>query len=307
MKTVDYSPAHERLFKESGPFFHVCSKPVADVIFRDTKEKQLAVLYLALAARESNTSILAYIMMSNHFHVVLRSFDARLFYDRFVSLINNYLRRHGRKDSLLPEKPTIVPINTIAQLRDVIAYVLRNQYVVDPAANPFTCKWSSGYLYFNPQLDTMIALLPYTKSENLSKRRAMSLSCTAEGILPPGLLFLNDDVAPSSFVDYKLVEKLFLNARQFAQKMIKNVEAQVEVATSIGEEFILPDDDLFGIAWKYSKNTWGVDKIRQLDSVQKRELAKYLKLTYHSSNGQLIRITGLAKTDIDAMFPLSAK
>lgn len=245
--------------------------------------------------------------MSNHVHVLLRGFEARLFYDCFVSMMNNYLRRHGRKESLLPEDPTIVPINTLAQLRDVIAYVLRNRYVVDPTVNPFTCNWSSGYLYFNPQLETMIALLPYTKSENLSKRRAMSLTCTADGILPPGLLFLNDEVAPSSFVDYKLVERLFLNARQFTLKMFKNVEAQVEIAASVGEEFILPDDELFVIAWKYCKTTWGTDNIRQLSPATKRELAKYLKLTYYSSNGQIMRITGLAKTDVDAMFPLSAK
>ena len=307
MKSYNYSFVTERLFRENGPYFHVCSKPAQDVVFRDSREKSLAILYMALAAHESGTVILAYNIMSNHVHVIVRGYGAQVFYKLFVARVNNYLRRHGRKEALLPEDPTIVPIGNISQFRDEVAYVLRNRFVVDPGENIFTSPWCSGYLYFNPQLEVIVSALPYLISDKMSKRKVMQLTLTTDGTLPPGIRFFNDCIAPSCFVDYSFVEHLFENARQFVYAMFKNVESQVEVAARIGEEFFLPDEEAFKVAWKYSKTTWAVDDLKKLSPIQKRELAKHMKLTYSSSNGQLVRITGLSKTDVDALFPLSAK
>jgi len=308
MKNYNYSFETERLFKESGPFFHVCSKPVADVIFHDDAEKNLAVLYLAIAARETKTVVLSYYIMSNHVHVLLKGYGPKAFYERFASLVNNYMRRHGRKDSLLPTDPTIVPVNTLAHFKEEVAYILRNRFVVDSGENPFTSVWSSGFLYFNPRLEELFTTVPYVSSEQLSKRKVMQLTCTTDGaLLPPGLRFINGYLDPSCFVDYKLVELLFVNARQFVFSMFKNVESQAEVAQRLGEEFFLPDEEAYKVAWKYSKTTWAIDDLKKLGPIQKRELAKHMKLTYSSSNGQLVRITGLTEPEVNALFPLSAK
>ena len=306
MKSYYYSFKTERLFNENGPFFHVCSKPAQDVIFRDSREKSLAILYMALAALESGTGILAYNIMSNHVHVILHGLGARDFYDKFVAMFNNYLRRHGRKNALLPVEPTIVPINNLIQFREEVAYVLRNKFVVDVDENLFLSPSCSGYLYFNPQLEAVVSALPYSYSDKMSKRKVMQITLTTDGTLPPGLKFFNDNIAPSCFVEYTLVERLFGNARQFVFSMFKNVESQVEVAARVKEEFFMPDEEAFKVAWKFSHTTWAVDELKQLSPVQKRELAKHMKLTYYSSNGQLVRVTGLSKSEVDAMFPLSA-
>jgi len=308
MKNYSYSFETERLFKEKGPFFHVCSKPAADVIFKDVAEKNLAVLYLAIASRETKTVILAYNIMSNHVHILLKGYGPKDFYARFVFLVNNYMRRHGRKGSLLPTEPTIVPVNTLAHFKEEVAYILRNRFVVDSGENPFTSLWSSGYLYFNPRLEELITTVPFVSSEQLSKRKIMQLTCTTDGtLLPPGLRFINGCLDPSCIVDYKLVEQLYGNARQFVFSMFKNVESQAEAAQRVGEEFFLPDEEAFKVAWKYSKTTWAIDDLRKLGPIQKRELAKHMKLTYSSSNGQLVRITGLSEAEVNALFPLSAK
>jgi len=307
MNTSFNSYESQRLFRENGPFYHINSKAVADVLFLNDEERNLAVLYLAISAIESNVIILAYHLMSNHIHAIVRGSGSREFYDAFAGKMNTYYKRHGRRDIRFPEVPSVVPINTLEQLRVEIVYVLRNQYAVDNSVNPFSYPWSSGFLYFNPVLERILDTLEYVDSGNMSQRQVRRITFTGNTSLPGGLKIIGGRVAPSSFVDYKFVERLFDNARSFMMAMFKKVEAQVETAVRLGEDPFLPDDELSGVIWKFCKTTWDVDGPRKTNPVQKRELAKHMKNVYHSSNGQIARITGLDKLVVDEMFPSPAK
>ena len=57
----------ERLFRESGPFFHVHTEPLeTGVIFMNDEERAVALVYVAIAAMLAGVEILAYALMSNH-------------------------------------------------------------------------------------------------------------------------------------------------------------------------------------------------------------------------------------------------
>ena len=114
-------------------------------------------------------------------------------------------------------------------------------------------------------------------------------------------------ITPESFVNYKLVERLFTNAQKYAWWVIKNVEAQVEVATRMGERPNLNDDELFMTAQQVSRSQFGCDSVKELSPQQRKELAIVLKNKWGASNGQVARIARLEQRTVDAMFPLTAK
>lgn len=298
----------ERLFKEKGPFFHVCSKPVDNILFGIDQDRKAALIFLALSAEESSMTILAYAIMSNHFHVILAGNTPERFYVLFKERVNQYLARHGHGGCSLPDEPTTVPVTSLNQLMDEIAYVIRNQYVVDRSVNPLSHLWSSGYLYFNPMLEMLASEVRYKPAAEMSERKIMQLTFSKNTTVPLGrILVFNGIPAPSSFVDYKLVERLFTDARLFTTKVFKNVEGQIETARLLGETPVFTDEEMSRLMWKYCKEEFGVNSIKQLTMAQKVELAKHMKYSYHSSNGQIARITLLFRREVDSLFPLSSK
>ena len=51
----------EQLFRESGPFYHLSTKPLENgVIFQDDDERKVAINLIALLAKETHVDILAF-------------------------------------------------------------------------------------------------------------------------------------------------------------------------------------------------------------------------------------------------------
>jgi hypothetical protein len=117
----------------------------------------------------------------------------------------------------------------------------------------------------------------------------------------------NGMIAAESFVNYKLVEQLFPNARKFAWWVLKNVEAQVETAVRMGERLNLNDDELFVTAQQLSRSEFGRDSVKVLSFQQRKELGILLKNKWGASNGQVARIAQLDQRIVNEMFPLTAK
>lgn len=298
----------ELLFKQSGPFFHVSSEGIDGIVFRDDTDRYAAIVYMAAAANEARTSVLAYALMSNHVHFVLQGDNPDSFYERFIIRMNQYLSRHGCGNTQIPSQPSITPIRDRNQFMDAVAYVVRNQYVVDPTVTPYSVFWTSGYMYFNTVFHQISDLLPYESAEDLSARNLRRLTFTKDPSIPlSGLKLLKGVPSPRSFVKYKLVEDLFDSARLYTIRVFKNVEAQMETAILLGETPFLPDEELSRAIWKYCKERWGINSVLQLTREQKYELAKHMKYTYHASNGQIVRISSLPPKDVDALFPMSSK
>ena len=63
----------EQLFRESGPFYHLSTKPLENgLIFECDDERKVAINLIALLAKETHVDMLAFAIMSNHFHFIIK-------------------------------------------------------------------------------------------------------------------------------------------------------------------------------------------------------------------------------------------
>ena len=297
----------ERRFQESGPFFHLHTEPLtSDMIFKQEVEYLIALLYVAVAAWAAGVQVVAYALMSNHFHFILQGTEAQCleFWGRFERRLSLYFIRHGRSNvlkSIPTPKPT--PITTLKQFRDEVVYVIRNPFVVQKGINPLAYEWCSGFLYFNPTLSWMRP----RPASSLSCREKAKLLKSNDLRMPESLSFVDGHVFPPSFVNYRLVESLFDNARAFVLHVFKNVESQVETALRFGEKPFLGDDELFPVVMGLCRKEFGTQGTYDLTEEQRYALARRLKDDYYASNGQIARLTHLPPSKVDALYPLSAK
>ncbi len=298
----------ERLFRESGPFYHLCTKPLEnEIIFQNDEERKVAINLMAITAKEFNIEILAFALMSNHFHFIVRGelIDGLSFFRRLKKRLSNYFSRQGRAGVLdmVDVDPDTPMIGSLTQLRNEIAYVIRNPYVARTDVNLFAWPWCSGYLYFNPLLSSLCS-----KSVNeLSYKEKREISRATNPELDQSFRVRNGMITLESFVNYKLVEQLFPSAQKFLWWVLKNVEAQHEVASRRGEKPNLNDDELFMTAQQLARTTFGYESVKELPFQQRKELAVILKNKWGASNSQAARIAQLDQRTVDAMFPLTAK
>jgi len=249
-------------------------------------------------------TLLAFALMNTHFHFVLagREDDAAGFWDSFRRSLDTYFTRHGRPGLMRNVKATLTPVESLQQLRTEIAYVIRNRFVAQTDVHVFADPWSSGRLYFNPLLEK-----EGVSAAALKGRKLREFTHSRQIQEADARIHVKDDTAQIwSFVDYRLVESLYDNARQFIHSVLKNVEAQVETAKRLGERPFLSDDELWPLIFSYCREAFQGAKLSELDLQQRKQLAAWMKQEYVASNKQIARLSGLPLADVNALFPLSA-
>ena len=226
---------------------------------------------IAISALRAGCKILAFAIMSNHLHFILEGSkaDCMAFFEDLYAQLYRLFRRYGKGDLVKRMHPGLTPITSLKQLRDEIAYVIRNPFVVRYDVNPFSFRWCSGFLYFNSMLDKGGVSAATLKGRAL---REFTRSRLLDEI--DSRILVKDGVAnPASFVDYERAMEFFDNARQFVMWVLKNV----------------------------------ANSPKDLPLEKKKQLALKLKNEYYGSNSQVARCANLPISVVDTMFPLSSR
>jgi hypothetical protein len=296
----------ERAFLNAAPCFHLYTTPLeSDFFFHDDHERVIALNLMAIAKMASDCKLLAYSIMTNHFHFILSGQEEEVlsFFERYKLLLDNYFSRHGKPGIMRSVKAGITAINDLRQLRTEIAYVIRNAFVARPEVNVFADPWSSGFLYFNPLL-----VKDGVSASSLKGRSLREFTCSRTITELDARIYVKDGVAqPWSFVDYEYAMSFYDNARQFVFSVLKSVEAQVETSLKYGDDPAVCDEELLPLVMDLSRKTFQEAGVFQLNARQKKELVVLVKNKYHSSNKQLARVIKIPLSEVDAMFPLRAK
>ena len=296
----------ERLFREEGPFYHLHTLPLQDRnILDNDEERKTLVNITALALQHYPVQMLAYALMTNHFHFIIKGMeeDCQTFFEGWKYRVVQFFSRHGKKGLSPLLKAELTHIGDLKQFRDSIAYVVRNAYVVRTDVNPLGDPWCSGYLYFNK----ILPLITGQPAQTLAYRERRRLTCSMDVIIPSHLTVAEGMIRPESFVNYRLVEALFPNARKYTVWVFKNIEAQINIANSLGEKPQLTDDDILRVSLQLCHERFGTNGPKSLSPDQKKQLAILLKNQYYASNNQLARYCNLAPSLVAELFPLAER
>ncbi len=143
-----------------GAFYHGMNRGYdGKTIFSKSKEKKVFLELLAEISEFCKIRILAYCLMSNHYHLVLENSSGRM--SDFFKQLNGqfgtfYRKENGGRGYVFQDRFKSMLIQDDAYLLMVIAYVLNNPMRARLVENFSDYEWSSGNLYFSDKSTNIV-------------------------------------------------------------------------------------------------------------------------------------------------------
>ena len=243
--------------------------------------------------------------MSNHYHglhVGPRS-DVMAFTEHLFSMLESVFRRTGRVTSLSQIKPQERSVDALQDLRNVIAYINRNGYLVSRHETPFSYPWGANRYYFNPDAKQLYRSL--SKPVGTRERREMSGTRQTDGI--KDLFALDGCVCPLCFCDIQAGERMYRDANHYYYSVSRKIESHKSVAAEIGESVFYTDEELFGAISALSAKNYGQPQPRLAPREAKIELARAMRFDYNATARQIQRILRLEDRVLQALFPAGGR
>jgi hypothetical protein len=193
--------------------YHVCLSAGPDgVLCRDDEDYIRFINCIAAAGHYSEAFILAYVVMSNHTHLCIRTDDLRRFNKRWRYMYTRYFNQKYHRRGRLGGDPHVVELKGLYHILTAIAYILRNPMHHGVTATPFGYKYSSVNALFMKELGRMSAPALPAK---------LMYRYLAEGIVLPPDYRMDESgmLLPECIIDVEDVENKFSTARTFLYYM----------------------------------------------------------------------------------------
>ena len=295
MANVNTTNPTEELF-----IYHLCSKGEASFdLFTTQDDFQNAMNLVAFCKLKTQVEMLAFCIMNNHFHFVLKA--TRTQGIEFASLLENRYNRWRSAQNLykidaLEWSLEIVPDSDAYK---VIGYVLRNPLVFWDRI-PQDYKFSTCSLYFRtPEYFEELHKCFLTPVGEMSLREVIRKT-NSKITWPSDWMLTNDGyIWPGSYVNYKQVEKFFYRLSTFLYYTTSSKIVTEDITKSFNNSRILLNDgELSEKARVMAKEFVGKDKITDLSTDQRLKIAEKLSQEFGSPMSQLYRILGLRSSKL---------
>lgn len=301
MKNSNYyaeEQEREQKFLTEGPFYHANTPEDYPVIFTNDNDYRDAMSILALTAMSfPKVNVYAFQLMSNHIHLLSSGqlSDIQDFLDYFIARLKKHF---CEAVDIKTFQFKLFHIHNLDYLRNAIAYVNRNGFVVNDNATPFSYPWGTSAYFFQP------LLRDYEKVSGtaIGTKRIRELMHSRYFDNYKDVNETGGYISPAVYCRISEAEQLFRNARQYFYYTSRNVEAHSEIAKTIGEALCYTDNDLCYIATKLAKRDYGADKILELNAAQKMTIAKLLHYEYNASDKQLQRVLKIPQDLLKSLF-----
>lgn len=273
-------------------FYHIYTKGLEDrIIFRDLQDFIVGMNYVAIAQYTTKIRILAFVLMSNHFHFAVQATEAvaRAFINMFKKLLSAYIQRRYMQSAYLRRVITSCDMVLTSDdgLKRLIAYILDNPVRAGVNCVAFAYPWGSAACYFSDMEPSSVSVATL----NARTRKTLFRSHV---VLPDSYrIGTQGYILPSSYVDVKFVETLFGRP--------KSLEYYLSISASSRKarrDFVMFSDETVSKAMcELLNNKYGVGSVCDLDAELQKSLVRELRTYFNASAKQIARITGLQLKD----------
>jgi hypothetical protein len=271
-------------------YFLVTTDHLVDRLwFRDEEDFRVAMNYVAVAAFLTGVLVLAFILMSNHVHFVLRCPRARaeLFINKFKRLYGAYYRRKYGVCELLRRNG--VDYQEVQEedesLERAIAYVLMNCVAANICLEPSGYPWGSGRVLFNSNP------LPSQRLGDLSGREQIRLLRSNVTLPQDYRIASSGYILPESFVPIRGIEALFKSPKRLGFFLRTSSKARLRLKGDPAPSF--RDQVILAACADLCQSLFRTNGISSLTSEQKAELLRQLGKRFNADLNQLCRVTGI--------------
>lgn len=289
----------QQTFSRLGECYHLCTPENNNLIFRNDMDFKIGISILGLCALcFPDISILAFQFMNNHLHLVLAGPREVIleFYNQFANILQRHPQFQEQKEAILRAAPKLHEIKDLDYMRKVIAYVIRNGFIVNPQFTPMNYPWGTNRFMFNED-----AVLRY--DQNRTRASIQFIREQTHSRLfdhTKNAFILDGGISPLCYCRCSDAEKLFRDARQYFYMVSKNIETQRDIAKTIGESIYYTDNDLYVATQGLCSKLYGC-QIAELAVEQKMEMAGRLHFEYNASNKQIARILKVEVSLLDTL------
>jgi REP element-mobilizing transposase RayT len=262
--------------------------------FRDEEDFKVAMNYVAIqAACCPEVSVLAFILMSNHVHFVLRGNreDVQLFIDKYKCRYSLYFQKKNGIRELL--RRNMVDIRIVPLFDDslerTIAYVQMNCVAANICSHPSQYRWGTGNVYFMQNKTTC------KRIGDLSVR-SKKLMLHSECVLIPDEWQITEGgyVNPLSYVDYQTVEKVFRTPKRMNYYLFSSSKARKRIETTEGLLPAFRDQTILAALPDLCRSLFQKESFASLQAAEQTELARQIRFRFSADANQIARVCGIS-------------
>ena len=278
----------------SKDYYHVSSHGLErNDIFKGKEDFIHGMNDIAICVLSFDVVILAFCLMSNHFHFVLygSAEECRRFSEEYKRRCGMRMRQMaGDVKGMKGNDVRIDRIDSQEYLENTIAYVLRNPLAAGISIMPYLYPWSSASVYFRNEVEPK-----GLKVSQLSLRRRERVILRSHQTVPDTYMIDTEDIIlPSCYVDVKMVEKIFRHPARLLAFMARKIEPDVEVRLGIMESVSITDQELLTQMNELIKLEFGKSSLCQLLMEERLNLCLLLKRNFGAGVKQISRVTRLS-------------
>ena len=280
-------------------YFHVCSDGnYASVLFRNETDFKAAMNRVAVCALLCRVVIVAFVLMDNHFHFVLRcrsGDDGLKFAGTFKRLTGKYNHdEYGENKSMHRVPVKVIPVEGGDYLKTLIGYVIKNPTKARKEMF-YDYPWGTGGLYFRAAPKHEDAFCVREMSDD-----AVRKICRTRVKLPSEWRIANGFILPENYVDVEFVERLYKTTRAFMAFLSLNKDDVIERDYGDWNESVMNDAELRSERILLCREMFGTASLRQVSAPDRIRLARELRRRFLCSKRQVARIVQLPRATVEA-------
>ena len=277
-------------------YFHVSSHGLEkNDIFKSRQDFIRGMNDIALCVLGYDVCILAFCLMSNHFHFVLYGTleECRRFAEEYKRRCGMRMRLvSGEVKGLKDVSVQIDMIDSDEYLENAIAYVLRNPLAARIIMMPYFYEWSSSTAYFRG------SLMEYGIPVNtLSLRKRRELLRTRHPEVPDSYMLNHQGyICPSCYVAVEEVERIFRHPSRLMMAFAKKLENEFEVQSGAADRIVMLDSELKTQVLELIEKEFGVSSLAQLSADDRLRLCRLMRKNFNSPVKQIARVLRLSQS-----------